>query len=508
MINTRRKRRVKQGVVKCMRRITIVSMILVLFVSTLISFGSTIKPVKAESFESCSDDFSGDSGLWQYLGEAYRDTTNQYLVLNKAGYQRSGAAFFKAPVSGPFTASFRYKAGEEWSGDGFTLFFYKQEYTSIGSGGSLGFTPYQNMIVPGYAIEFDGWQNIPSDFQQFDEPTITPAQGDPSPYHIALIEGYVGNHLTYVNDRRVSDDNWHQVSIEVQTASVRVFVDQGLVLQWNGTLDRTYSGFGFSGATGGGGCNAHYIDDFSLNSKSLQTPILTTSCVSSVSASSFNVKINGDLTFNGSAISGAPILLSYSVTDGDSWQNLTTVHTGSDGSFSASWLLSVTGDYQLKAVFKGSEKYLATSNIVNFAIQPCSEQSVFSVDSNSTITNLAFNSTSQELCFGVSGDSGTTGYIEVYIPKSLVSDASNLKVYLDNNQIDYTSKSQSDFWLLYFSYNHSRHMVTISLSAATPFNIQIQPIVIAAIIIIIVVAGTSLVYVEYRLYHKKQKAPK
>ncbi len=208
----------------------------------------------------------------------------------------------------------------------------------------------------------------------------------------------------------------------------------------------------------------HVIDDFSISANAIHTPSLTTSCISPQSQFGFNVfKINGQLTFDGAGISGAPIYLSYSVTGGDSWQDLTLLNTHSDGSYSALWLPTVTGNYLLKAVYKGNDNYLGTSNTVNFAIEPFVEQSVFSVTSNSTITELSFNSASKELSFRVSGDAGTTGYVNVYIPKSLLNDTADLKVYLDGNQMDYTAQPQSDCWLLSITYHHSKHLVTINL---------------------------------------------
>ena len=449
--------------------------ILVIFMALLtvglLYLEPTFQLVKAQQESgSFSDDFSKDSGSWQYLGSAYRDPTNQCVVLTASDYFQGGVAFFNNPIQGSFTANFRYKAGGgSYQGDGFTMFFYKQKYSTIDSGCSLGFSSKEGStekIVPGYGIEFDGWQNIPWDFEKIIGGQQNP-QGDPSANHIALVKDFAGNHLTYVNDQRIADNNWHQVSVKVQASTVKVYLDQGLVLQWNGTLNRTYDGFGFSGGTGGPGSNWHIIDDFSITSQNLQVPSLTTSCITSVSQSSFNVKINGYLTFNGSAISGAPILLSYSVTGGDSWQDLTLVHTSSNGSYSALWLLSVTGDYMLKAVYKGNENYLGTSNIINFAMEPCTEQSVFSVTSNSTLSELSFSSSSKELSFSVSGDPGTMGYVNVYIPKSLVNDISSLKVYLDNNQIEYTAQPQSDGWLLYATYHHSTHSVMISLGSSS-----------------------------------------
>ena len=85
----------------------------------------------------------------------------------------------------------------------------------------------------------------------------------------------------------------------------------------------------------------------------LPTPTLVVSCTGSTSYSGFNVQIIGSLTFNGTGISEAPLLLSYSVTGGKSWIDLTLVNTGSDGSYLVAWMPSVTGNYLLKAVYGG-----------------------------------------------------------------------------------------------------------------------------------------------------------
>jgi hypothetical protein len=90
----------------------------------------------------------------------------------------------------------------------------------------------------------------------------------------------------------------------------------------------------------------------------------------------------------------------------------------------------------LKAVYRGTENYLGTTNVINFSITPCMDQSVFSVTSNSSLAELVFNTARKELSFKVSGDAGTTGYVSLYIPNSLVSDISDLKLYLDSAQMD------------------------------------------------------------------------
>ena len=80
----------------------------------------------AEAETIFTDDFSTDSGAWDYLGSAYRDQTDQQLVLTTYANSQTGVAFFKTPIQDAFTASFSYKG----NGDGFLLFFYKQEYPS------------------------------------------------------------------------------------------------------------------------------------------------------------------------------------------------------------------------------------------------------------------------------------------------------------------------------------------------------------------------------------------
>jgi hypothetical protein len=90
---------------------------------------------------------------------------------------------------------------------------------------------------------------------------------------------------------------------------------------------------------------------------------------------------------------------------------------------------------------------------------------VFLVESNSTVTALAFNSTSSEFSFTVSGSSGTTGYVKTTIAKNLTTNPENIKVYLDDNQLNYTVTSNVDSWQLTFNYHHSTHTISIVFAA-------------------------------------------
>ena len=196
------------------------------------------------------------------------------------------------------------------------------------------------------------------------------------------------------------------------------------------------------------------------------TPTLTVSCKSYTASSNFRVEISGSLTYNGTGLQGLPVLFSYSVDEGKSWNQLTLVSTDGNGDFLAVWLPYVTGDFLLKAEYPGDANYSETSTVVSFAVSPFGEQNVFSVTSNSTISALAFNATSGELGFTVSGPSETTGYVNVYVPKALVSDASSLKVLLDGNAVTFNAESLEDSWFISFTYPHSTHEVTLEMNAA------------------------------------------
>ncbi|MCW4005160.1 MAG: hypothetical protein NWF04_00970 [Candidatus Bathyarchaeota archaeon] len=101
------------------------------------------------------------------------------------------------------------------------------------------------------------------------------------------------------------------------------------------------------------------------------------------------------------------------------------------------------------------------TNVVSFG-----NTGVFFVESNSTVSELAFNSTSSELSFTVSGPSGTTGYVDLTVAKTLIPSPQNIKVYLDGKQLYYEAVSVDDAWVLSFTYQHSIHQVTVNLANA------------------------------------------
>ena len=218
-----------------------------------------------------------------------------------------------------------------------------------------------------------------------------------------------------------------------------------------------------------GSSNSTYSN---TNSPTPLTPNLAISCQSSTTFSNLRVEINGNLTCDGTGLQGLPVLLSYSVDEGNTWNELTTVSTDNNGNFLADWLPSVTGNYLLQAEWAGNTNYTETSTVINFAVLPFGEQSIFSVTSNSTISALAFNSTSGELDFAVSTPEGTTGYCNVYIPTSLINDISDLTVFLNGNPISYNVESLGNARLVSFSYQTGTNEVTLGINAADSIEVN------------------------------------
>lgn len=204
----------------------------------------------------------------------------------------------------------------------------------------------------------------------------------------------------------------------------------------------------------------------------LPIPSLSFYCASSTTTSSFKVEIQGALAYNGTGISGTGVAFSYSANGGASWHDLAYLITGDYGNFSAVWMPSASGNYIIKGVWQSDGVYSSTSTTVNFSVTPSQNQNTFSVSSNSTLSSLTFDSTQNKLGFTVSGPSGTAGYVQACIPKTLLTEASNLKVTLDGQEITYHIFSQDDAWIITIEYSHSTHAVVMALDApastATP----------------------------------------
>jgi hypothetical protein len=220
------------------------------------------------------------------------------------------------------------------------------------------------------------------------------------------------------------------------------------------------------------------------------------SCKSSPTISNFKIDIIGHLSAGDLDLADKPVLLSYSVDSGQGWVPLPLVTTDYTGWFSAVWTPQVTGNYYLRAIYEGDATYLPITTTVQFAVLALEDNSVFSVTSNSTVSALSFNSTNQELTFKVSGDAGTTGYVDVNIAKSLIDDPSTLKVYLDGKQQSCISETQGDLVLVSFEYQHSTHEVTVELNNESATLTHQGYVIIAGVVVAVLVVVSIAVLIR------------
>jgi uncharacterized repeat protein (TIGR02543 family) len=200
----------------------------------------------------------------------------------------------------------------------------------------------------------------------------------------------------------------------------------------------------------------------------LPVPSLSFYCASSTSFSGFNVELSGALSYDNTGLSGAGIVLSYSATGGATWHDLAYILTDDYGSFSAFWMPSASGNYVVRAVWYSDGVFSTVSTTVNFAVAPNpNENEVFSVTSNSTVSSLMFDSSTAQLRFSVSGETGTIGYVQVCVPKTLLPIPGDLKVYLDGQDVTYQVFSKGDAWIITTEYHHSSHTVVMALSESS-----------------------------------------
>jgi len=99
----------------------------------------------------------------------------------------------------------------------------------------------------------------------------------------------------------------------------------------------------------------------------------------------------------------------------------------------------------------------------NFSASLTEDRRDLAVTSNSTVSPLAYDSTAQRLSFTVNGSSGTTGYSEVFVSKASLLDVVGVRVTLDGRELNFTSESLDDSWVLYFVYSHSTHNVAVNM---------------------------------------------
>jgi hypothetical protein len=215
-----------------------------------------------------------------------------------------------------------------------------------------------------------------------------------------------------------------------------------------------------------------------------------------------SVQIVGSLNVYGGGISQATIDFAYRDSANFTYQPFTQTVTASDGSFTLDWIPPTAGNYVINATYWGSDLYTSTFKELNVLVAPATgniSQTVFSVDSNSTVSDLAFNSDSDELSFSVAGETGTLGYVDVCIGKSLVENASAIHAFIDGVEAAYTVSEMGNSWIFHFTYHHSSHDIKFDLagtsesSAVPEMTQETTPLVVAVLVIVLVFAAVVVI---------------
>lgn len=244
--------------------------------------------------------------------------------------------------------------------------------------------------------------------------------------------------------------------------------------------------------------------DLSIPGNAMEQSILIVALDCPATYTGYNVTIRGRLAdSNGYSIPGASLLATYSIAGEQSWHDIASFNTTTNGNYNVEWVPDITGNYSIRVSWEGSENAEGTEASVNLAVTPLEQKYVFSVVSNSTISGLAFNSTSKTLSFTLDGPSGTEGYANVTIAKELIADPNGMKVYLDGYQIDHTTIANDASWLLHFTYQQSTHKAVVDLTLPTQPFFE-TPLGIATLFGIVVVLIAIIFIGHNRLTrHKK-----
>ena len=217
-----------------------------------------------------------------------------------------------------------------------------------------------------------------------------------------------------------------------------------------------------------------------------------------LSASAASTQIGLTVNFNGSLtdsdnqpLANKTVVLSYMIPGVASWNAFTSASTDAAGNFSATWLPTATGTFMVSASWSGDESNSGASDVKNVSVATGADQTLLLAESNSTLTALTFNATSNSVFFTVSGPSGSTGYVRFLVSKTMLENASGASVYVDGQATTFTSSSIGNMEALHFTYHHSTHDITIDMSKTTPLP-EFPTWTIAALLAIATVAFVAI----------------
>jgi hypothetical protein len=200
---------------------------------------------------------------------------------------------------------------------------------------------------------------------------------------------------------------------------------------------------------------------------------------------------------DGSPLPNEQVVLAYTFSGADSWIPISSALTDAAGKYVIQWVNTASGTFTLEADWRGDGTHMGVSNTTTLSFWHIYREQVLFVESNSTVSALAFNSTSSEVSFNATGPSGTTGYVVLTVAKTTLANGADVKVYFDGKSLNYSIASTEDSFLIAFSYSHSTHQIVAFFGTAVPsnqpFNVDYRVLTvvftfIAAFIALLVVA--------------------
>jgi len=228
-----------------------------------------------------------------------------------------------------------------------------------------------------------------------------------------------------------------------------------------------------------------------------KTPTSISLSTSTPSASvGYSVGILGTLLdLYGSRIRNESVALYYSYSGNENWNPIASALTDDYGGFGVGWVPPASSYFVIKALYAGNYTHVESSKNVTLSIMPYGEAYLFSVESNSTVSSMGFDTTSQTLSFTATGEKGTVGYAKVTAAKSLVPDFTTLSVYVDGARYDYNLTEANDSWVLLFAYDHSVHIVEIQLDSTIPeFTSFLLVLFMAATLVAVIVCSRKAIH--------------
>ncbi len=277
------------------------------------------------------------------------------------------------------------------------------------------------------------------------------------------------NNVFYKN----SFDNPQQIYIGSQRSGYNGVETVGVLMEsWDdGTIGNYWSDYTGKDYNGDGIGDTPYIID--SNNKD-NYPIVHLQAYLSISTGTSATTVGSAINVygrlydpSGEPLQNEPIVLSYTFAGANSSFPLSSSFTDEAGNYNMQWICNASGTFTLEASWSGNSMYTGVRNSTMLSLLPYENEQLFYVESNSTVTALAFNSTNSELSFSVSGASNTTGYVKTTIAQSLIPNIDDVKVYLDGKELNCSITLAADAWLLEFTYPHSTHHVSVQLAANT-----------------------------------------